>query len=144
MKKILILLIWIAILVSCSRRQEQQPKSVQGSRYDNFIWQTTRISGNDVFIPVPNASVKLCNSPANRVPCTNLVQTFTDITMSVPCALTQQVVLGHGSSCQGTTDQNGAFGFWVPAGTYDYTVSTTTGNYGPYTITLMGGGGGTS
>ena len=90
----------------------------------------------------PNSPVlAVCHSPANALPCTNYVTTFTSA--EVPCANgAQDTPQPQPSACQPTGDAQGNLGFWIPAGTYDYTVCVQNTCYGPYTITVGGSGGG--
>lgn len=107
----------------------------QGARYDNFAWQTVYVQGSNVFIGIPNAIVSVCAHPANAVPCTNYATTYTDITLGTSCSTSTPLVLSGSNICVATADINGAFGFWVASGAYDYTVTTTKGSFGPYFVT---------
>lgn len=104
-------------------------------RYDNFAWTSTTIAGQQTFTSVPYASVQVCNYPANAVPCTNLVTLYLGPTTT-----------GGTAPNPLATDLYGNFGFWAPSGTYQYTLTTSTGqSVGPYSLVLgtgSGGGGG--
>ena len=92
---------------------------------------------------VSNAGISVCANPANAVPCTNKITTYTDITLGTPCSTSTQVTLIGSTSCVGTSDQYGNWGVWVPAGIYSYTITLPGGgSIGPYIVTLSSGGGG--
>jgi len=81
------------------------------------------------------ATINICTSPANAVPCTNKATTYTDVTLGTPCATSAQVVLAGTSTCVAGTDSRGNWGAWVASGNYDYTITVFTGqSFGPYTI----------
>lgn len=101
-------------------------------RYDNFAWTATTIAGQQTFTSVPYASVQVCNYPANAVPCTNLVTLYLGPTAT-----------GGTAPNPTPSDLYGNFGFWAPAGTYQYTLTTSTGqSVGPYSVVLGSGSGG--
>lgn len=79
---------------------------------------------------VPSATIKLCTDSA----CNNRATAYTDATGSTPCALPSPVTLPGTSTCTSTSGSQGQFGFWVQPGTYYYTVTTSSGTFGPYPI----------
>src|SRR5574337_1525885 len=100
---------------------------------------------NNVLVAYPNATINFCNSPANAVPCTNKATTYTDSTLTTPCATSTQVVLAGTTNCVATTDSLGNWGVWVAGGQYVYTVTTSAGvSSGPYPASLVQGTGGGS
>ena len=94
---------------------------------------------------IANAAVQVCGHPAvlnGSGLCTNLITTYTDSTMSTACpSPSVQMVQLPGTTCSATTGQLANIGFWYAGGTVDYTISTTYGNYGPYTISPSPSGG---
>ena len=137
MKRILIIMAMVCAFAPFAR--------AQGVRFgDQSSVTSVQTPGGPIF-SVPNASISFCSSPANAVPCTNKVTTYTDITLTTPCSTSTQVTLSGSSSCVATTDQFGNWGVWVPSGTYSYTITLASGaSIGPYTATLAAGGGGGS
>lgn len=102
------------------------------SYYSNIAWTTTYIAGQTTFTPIANASIQICNYPANAVPCTNLATLY----------LGPDPSTGTGPNPV-TTDQFGNFAFWAVAGYYQYTLTNTLNqSAGPYTVVLGSGGGG--
>lgn len=92
-------------------------------------------------LAIPGASIHLCGYPSTGQPCTNLATTYTDATASIACPSDAQVVPATGSSCTGTADEQGNFGFWVKPGLYAYTITLTSGQtYGPYPVTEASSG----
>lgn len=111
-------------------------------RYDNLASVTTQVQAVGIFTtvlaPSPFAQVTVCAHPANGVPCTNTVTTYTDITGTTSCPANSQLTPYNGNVCQGTADAKGNFGFWIGNGTYDYTICPQ-GQFsclGPYPITV--------
>src|SRR5271156_5697566 len=87
--------------------------------------------------------ISICAHPANAVPCTNKVTTYTDITTATACPTSTQLVLSGTNSCVANTDPYGNWRAWVGPGTYDFTVQFPTGQaYGPFTISTAAGGSG--
>lgn len=85
----------------------------------------------------PNSPVlAVCHSPANAVPCTNYISTFTYSGAACPSGAQDTPQPATTSACQLTGDAQGNIGFWAPAGQYDYTVCIGTTCLGPYTVTL--------
>lgn len=100
--------------------------------YSTFAWTATTIAGQSTFTPIPDAAIQVCNYPANAVPCTNLATLY----------LGPSLASGTGPNPL-TADQYGNFGFWAAVGTYQYTLTTTSGqSVGPYPVVLGGGSGG--
>lgn len=91
----------------------------------------------------PNAVVIVCINPANGVRCTNLATTYDSAGNACP-SNAQDTPAISGSPCQSGVDTSGRAGFWVPAGTYDYTVCVGSFCNGPYTVTPGGGAAGGS
>ena len=118
------------------------PAFGQGSRVgDDRPVQSVQTPGGPIF-SVPNATINICNNPANGVPCTNKANTYTDITLATQCPTSTQVVLAGTSNCVGTSDQYGNWGAWVPSGTYSYTITIPNGNsIGPFILTASSGSG---
>jgi len=120
----------------------------QGVRFDvNTITTTAgnvQPPGYPALLAVPYASIAVCNAPANGVPCTNYVTTYTDSSRGTSCPNTSQVVLQGTTACVSTSDALGNAGWWITAGTYAYTVVTPKGSFGPFYFTAgsLGGGGG--
>lgn len=98
--------------------------TAQNARYDSPV------SGS-------NATVQVCVSPANGVPCSNFATTYNSVGAACPNNA-QDTPQPQPSNCQATVDNRGFIGFWAPPGTYDYTVCNGSQCSGPYTITLGG------
>lgn len=112
----------------------------QGSGYSNVA--SNQAPGNLVRV-IPGAAVVVCGFPGTGgTPCTNLASTFTDPTLAVACGPTSQIVPPGSSSCQGTADSAGNFGFWAASGVYTYYFLDGITWQGPFTVTLGGAGGG--
>ena len=112
-------------------------------RYDKDFTSISADSPPFLVANVPPASpvLAVCHSPANNLPCTNYAQTYTS--SGALCSNgAQDTPQPQPSSCQTTGDGQGNIGFWVTAGTYDYTVCVGTSCFGPYTVTIGGSGGG--
>jgi hypothetical protein len=107
----------------------------QGFRVGDAMNVTSVLTTPGIVSSVSNATINICHSPANAIPCTNRVITYTDHTLSVPCSAATQVVLAGTNSCVATTDSRGNWGAWVPPGNYDFTITVSTGqSFGPYTV----------
>ena len=97
----------------------------------------------NVIQSMPSASINFCAAPANAVPCTNKVTTYTDSTLLTACATSTQVVLAGTTSCVAKSDTLGNWGVWAPPGQYTYTITNSQGkSFGPYSVTLSNGAGG--
>ena len=69
--------------------------------------------------------------------------TYTDSTATTACPSNAQVNPAGTSGCVSTSAATGAFGFWLKAGTYLYTVTLPNGQvFGPYPLSGSAGGGG--
>ncbi|MGH9343150.1 MAG: hypothetical protein ACRD19_05250 [Terriglobia bacterium] len=86
-------------------------------------------------LALPFANVSVCQYPANGVPCTNYATTYTDQTEATACPTTSQITLAGTTTCTSTSDGQGNFGFWIPAGLYAYTVTYGGSTHGPYPLT---------
>lgn len=89
---------------------------------------------NIVTIP-PAPIISWCAHPANAVPCTNKVTTYTTATLATACPLSAQIVLDGTTSCVASPDSQNNWGVWVGPGAYDYTITIGTNNYGPFYVT---------
>src|SRR6266704_4222413 len=84
-----------------------------------FDGQTNSVNGRNVIV-VPSAKISVCTHPANAVPCTNLITTYTSASLSNQCPSTSQLIAPKATACGGYSDAQGNFGFWAAGGTYDY------------------------
>jgi hypothetical protein len=131
----LILVVWHVLAISAF---------AQNVRVD-ISWPSVSSSYPPVLVAnvPPNAPiVHVCAHPANQVPCTNYVTTYTSLGVACPNG-SQDTPQPQPSACQPTGDNQGNIGFWIPSGTYDLTVCVQN-NCGdsPFTITPGGTGGG--
>jgi hypothetical protein len=101
-------------------------------------------NGDNFVLAVSGATVQICSAPANAVPCTNKATTYTDSTLTVACATSTQVTLQGTNTCVANPDTRGNWGAWVASGQYEFTVSTSTGNYGPFAVTASVTNGGSA
>jgi hypothetical protein len=132
------LLLFALLLIPCLA-------AAQGFRIGESSSISSSLNAGGVIFTIANPTVNICNHPANAVPCTNKVTTYTSISLAVTCPTSQQLVLAGTTTCVTQGDRFGNWGAWVPAGTYDWTVTLPTGqSLGPYVITTggLGGGGG--
>ena len=119
--------------------------NAQAIRFDPQPTQTVSTNAPSGSYPqvlaIPGATIHVCNSPSNAgasQPCTNYATTYTDITATVACSTSTQLTLAATSSCVGTSDGQGSWGFWALPGTYTYTITLGNGStYGPYTVTTV-------
>lgn len=110
----------------------------QASGYAGEVYSAA--SGNLVRT-VPNAPIIFCNYPAvGGPPCVNLAATFNSATGLVTCPAGEGV-LPTTTTCSTTADSQGNFSFYAASGTYAYYFQVNGTWYGPFTITLGGGGG---
>jgi hypothetical protein len=124
----------------------------QASRYDQVVstinQSAVQPGGMYPALYIPGSGIALCNAPANGVPCTNLATTFTSGTGATACPLTptpQQLTRPGSNLCVAGADAQGGFGAWLSPGNYQYTITTTYGNFGPFDFSVgssSGGGGG--
>jgi hypothetical protein len=72
--------------------------------------------------PLPNVAVTLCSGTGTitGAACSPQTQSFSDITLGVPCALGNPVTLTASTQCQNISDTFGNAGFWLSPGTYIY------------------------
>jgi hypothetical protein len=106
------------------------PASAQNVRYDAPANQT------------PGATVQVCSVPVNGIPCSNFVTTY-DFNGNA-CPNNKQDTPQPNGSCQATLDGQGRAGFWLPAGTYAYTVCVPGNNCSPpFTFSVAGSASGT-
>lgn len=119
------------------------PSFGQGVRSGDQFPITTQIKNAGTISTIPFSTINVCGYPANAVPCTNKVTTYTDQTLGTACPTSIQVVLAGTNTCVATTDNLGNWGVWVNPGTYSVTVTISTGqSYGPFWFSAGGGGGG--
>ena len=134
-KKLLSLLAFVVL--SCAL-----PAFAQNARYDapfpsvTSQYQVPFLVANTPGTGTPQ--IQVCGHPANQVPCTNYATTYTQAGAACPNG-SQDTPQPQPSACQSGGDAQGNIGFWIPAGTYDYTVTVNNVSFGPYTITLLSG-----
>jgi hypothetical protein len=138
MKKLL--LMFVAIACSCAYGQ---------ARWDlgGPIAGVVTVSAGPIpyLITIPNVQLNWCEYPANSVQgsaCTNYAPTYTDSTLSTPCASTQPITLQESNVCQSASDALGNLGVWTQVGTYSYTLTSGSTVYGPFVVTIGGGASG--
>src|SRR5262249_6535368 len=70
--------------------------------------------------PLPNIAVSLCagTGTISGATCSPQTQSFSDITLGVPCAVGSPVTLTASTQCQNTSDAFGNAGFWLKPGAY--------------------------
>jgi hypothetical protein len=103
----------------------------QGARFDQ---QAIGSKG-----PIANVIVTACSPTATGIPCSPTVPTFTDITLGTACGAGLAVTLPGQSSCQGTSDSSGNYGFWLSPGAYRYSLSGPGITGKLYDITIQAG-----
>lgn len=106
---------------------------------DNLPFQTTAvISGVTVIVPVTNiVSIQICAYPANAVPCTNKVTTYSDVNGS-SCPSSTQVVLAGTTTCVAAADSLGNWGAWTDSQSIAVTAQRADGSsIGPIAVTAM-------
>lgn len=127
----------------------------QGLRWDigapgsAGVVTTAAIGGLPALLAQPGVTLAWCSYPAIGLPCTNFATTYTSISLVTPCPTNTPIVLQGSTTCQGTADNFGAMGVWVPTNTtcsgitcYTYTLTVNGVSYGPYVWTSGGAGGG--
>lgn len=90
------------------------PAFGQGARHDNVAYQYIANGNSNIVASIPNALITVCNGdvlPAPGNTCTGLASIFSDDAMSQP--------LGNPTNADGF----GNYGFFMPAGTYQVSVS---------------------
>jgi len=109
----------------------------QGSRFSSQVTQAASIPNiASVFVIIPPVPIiNWCAHPANAVPCTNKVTTYTTAALTTPCSTSTQIVLDGTTSCVANPDSQNNWGVWVGPGAYDYTITIGTNNYGPFYVT---------
>lgn len=73
--------------------------------------------------PIPNPTITVCGTGATGMPCSPPVNTYTSSSLATSCPSGSQVTLTQQTSCQATGDSSGNFGFWVPAGAFQYCIT---------------------
>jgi len=108
----------------------------QGSRFDANVFTSANsvpYGTQSTLYTVPFALIKVCAYPAAGNPCTNAVNVYSDPGLTQ--VITQPI----------TADVHGRFGFWAAPGEYTYNAQSPLGtNYGNFTFTLAGTGGGSA
>jgi len=108
----------------------------QGSRFDSNVFTSANsvpYGTQSTLYTVPFALIKVCAYPAAGNPCTNAVNVYSDP------GLTQVITQPM------TADVHGRFGFWAAPGEYTYNAQSPLGtNFGNFTFTLAGTGGGSA
>ncbi len=122
------------LLFGCSVRTLAQT-AVRADPYPVFTTAgNVPIGSSAPVLTVPGSTIKICTDSA----CNTRAQTYLDAGATMPCSLTAQVVLPGSTVCQSTTDNQGAFGFWLLPGTYYYTVALPppiSATMGPFPLT---------
>src|SRR5215470_14800942 len=106
MKRLILVAVLLASGLACA----------QGVRYD--IPPILGPTGQ----PLPNIAVTLCagTGTISGTTCSPQVQSFSDITLGVPCAVGNPVTLTASTQCQNTSDAFGNAGFWLSPNAYIY------------------------
>lgn len=136
MKRYFALLAFVSVLCTCALAQNMRYSapfpSISSTTATPFLVANT---------PPNSPTISVCHSPANGVPCTNYVTTYTSLGVACPNGA-QDTPDPNPSACQSTGDASGNIAFWAPNGIYDYTVCVSNQCYGPYTVTLGASGAG--
>lgn len=110
--------------------------NAQGVRIGDEFPVTSALNTPGVVMTVPNASISFCAYPANAVPCTNKITTYTDLALGTPCATSTQIVLAGTTTCVANTDSRGNWGLNIPPGNYSFTITIPSGgSFGPFNVT---------
>lgn len=137
MKKAFLLAVWLCVLPMFGQT---------ASRYEGNIYTINSSAplpgGLYPVLAYPGATIAICNAPANAVPCTNYATTYTNASEAGICSAPAQLTRDNSTTCVSPADAEGGFGVWMAGGTYQYTVSTAYGNYGPYDFSVGSGGSG--
>ena len=117
----------------------------QASRFDQVV-STINASapapgGLYPALYIPGSGINICNAPANAVPCTNYATTYTNAVQSATCTAPTQLTRPGANICVKDADEEGGWGVWMVGGTYQYTITTTYGSFGPYDFSVGGAGG---
>lgn len=139
MRKLVLFLLLCGLAASASAQGVRWDLGTPGSA------GVTMITGGSSYPPmfaVPGAGFALCAHPANAVPCTNKVTTYTNETLGVSCGPSTQIVLQGSSTCQAAGANDGSLGVWLSSGgLYDFTLTIAGVPSGPYTIDVPGASG---
>src|ERR1700683_705346 len=129
------ILLFVAVACSCAYGQSAL------QRYDADIASISSISPPTLIANIPpnSPTLSVCSSPANAVPCSNYVSTFTASGAACLNGAQDTPQPATTSTCQPTGDAQGSIGFWIPAGKYDYTYCIQN-NCFLRTITIGGSG----
>jgi len=92
-------------------------------------------------LAITSATVSICNYSATDA-CPTLATTYTDATGTTACPTTAQLTASQSAICTPNTDAEGAIGAWLTAGTYQYNITTSYGQFGPFQFSVGAGGGG--
>lgn len=121
----------------------------QAARFDNIVSTiNSSAPAPGGFYPalyIPGSGIAVCTAPANAVPCTNYATTYSSASAATACPLTPsplQLTRPGSNTCVAGADATGGWGVWMLSGTYQYTVTTAQGSYGPYDFSVGGTGGG--
>lgn len=117
----------IAIFLLCAL-----PAFGQNVRFDNPTGPVLGTNGR----PIANPIITVCTSTATGTPCSPQATTYADATLSTPCSSGSQVTLTNSNICQGTGDSSGNFGFWLPPGTYKFSITAPSVIGALYTLTV--------
>jgi hypothetical protein len=98
-------------------------------------------SGYPPIYAVPNATLAFCGYPAvlsgAGTPCTNLVTTYTDLTLGTSCPTNAQIVLQDSVTCQASSGADGSLGINLAGGgTYTYTLTINGVTTPPFTVSI--------
>lgn len=118
------------------------PTFAQGIRIDPTPALTTAGNpppgGFPLIYAVPGAKIALYTNPT----LTSIATAYTDQTLGTTCPGGSPVVAIGTATCTQFSGPQGQFGFWVPSGTYYYTITIKGNTYGPYTVQSFGPAGG--
>lgn len=123
MKRLLPFILFISTVASSQTNQVQ--------RYDNFAATTVSASGiGNITQVIANATITVFNQPAAGVSCAGggcvAATTYTSRTGLTACGGGLPLTRPTATTCLATADASGNFGFWAPAGSYQYCIATTT------------------
>ncbi len=111
-------------------------------------WQANTVTGTGQMLPVlalPGAFINFYTN-CTSLPCTQPAVTYRSPTGSLTCPANTQVVWQPATltGCHATADSEGNFGGWFQAGAYQYVITVSGHQTGPYNFQVGGGGGGGS
>ena len=129
----------IALLFLCGSAFGQ----VTNGRWD---WVADTTTGTGQMLPVlalPGAYVQFFIN-CTALPCTTPAVTYQGEHSSSTCPATTPVVWQYpvGTGCKATADSNGNFGGWFQTGSYQYVLTISGHQNGPYAFDVGFGGGG--